>query len=1083
MQQSYFVPESEIAKYNDDEFVMEEVPGSERGATHRKKYEKGTFIYRLAGRDRQKSASYYTPECLTQCVVKYALKELLKGRSADDILKLTICEPAMGSGAFLNEAINQLSDAYLERKQKETDQKISPGDYREERQKVKAYLATHNCYGVDLNPIATELAKVSLWLNTIYENSRCPWFGLRLAVGNSMIGARRQVFKADDLKRKKSKDNPNWLGLVPEHVPLGPAWQDRPRNSVYHFLVPDEGMAAFDSDNVIKELAQAEVKAIKEWRKEFCKPFDKGEVAKLIELSNAVDALWKQVIQERSKAARQTNQPIPIWGQEPPKENPLSIPAQEKVAAELERYYTAYRRLKLAMDYWCALWFWPIPEAAKLPSRDELLFDMELILKGTIQTPHPDALLGQLFPGEPVNTEHVQFVGRFGMVNIDELLEKNERLRIVYQVAQEIRFHHWELRFADLFAERGGFDLIVGNPPWVKVEWNESGFFFDIEPLFALRDLSTTQIAGQRNGLLTTAKRLCDFEREFVAQDGSKNYINGVQNYPLLVGVQANLYKCFLTLSWVIGSGGCTVGIIHQEGVFDDPKGGLLRQEMYRRLAYRFHFKNELLLFDISNQRPFEISISRSTPASSISFYCMFNLFHPATIDGSMIHDGNGAIPGIKTEDNHWDLRPHRSRLIEIDLDQLRLFARLYASADETVTQSRLPAIHSDELLHVLEVFAKQSRRLADMANTYFATQHFKESYARDDGTIRWENRYPRGCAEWVISGPHFFVANPFGKIPNDGCENNLDYSNIDLVSIEDDFLPRTNYVPACSADEYLRRTPAFNRRPITEFFRLAFRNMISPSGERTLIGAIIPPLTAHVHSVKSYAFTCDRMLCLFASLTASLPFDYFVRSSGRSGLQEIPELLPVVSETTVVSELLIEKSLQLNCLTCHYASLWESVTGTPWHRFCALRTDRERRMALVELDTLAALALNLTEEELVTIYRVQFPVLRQYERENLYDQTGRLIPKGVLDLATRNNIDIQQPLIVASFRGPVGVVGEVETPGLGVTGGIVWEDPKMEPRMKRVYPPPFTKCDREADMRQAYRAFQERIRSQEKAP
>src|SRR5262249_11593743 len=326
-QQSYFVPESEIAKYNDDEFVQEEVPGSERGATRRKKYDKGTFIYRLAGRDRQKSASYYTPECLTQCVVKYALKELLKDKSADDILKLTICEPAMGSGAFLNEAINQLADAYLERKQKETDQKIPPGDYPVERQKVKAYLATHNCYGVDLNPIATELAKVSLWLNTIYPESRCPWFGLRLAVGNSLIGGRRQVFKADDLKRKKSKDNPNWLGLVPDHVPLGPGWQDRPQNSVYHFLVPDEGMAAFAGGQLIRELAKEEVRAIKDWRKDFCKPFDREEVAKLIELSDAVDALWKQVIQERTKAAKQTNQPIPVWGQQPAKDNTLSIPA------------------------------------------------------------------------------------------------------------------------------------------------------------------------------------------------------------------------------------------------------------------------------------------------------------------------------------------------------------------------------------------------------------------------------------------------------------------------------------------------------------------------------------------------------------------------------------------------------------------------------------------------------------------------------------------------------------------------------------------------------------------------------------
>lgn len=76
-------------------------------------YAKGTFIYRLAGREREKSASYYTPEVLTKCLVKYALKELLKDKSADDILHLTICEPAMGSAAFLNEAINQLAQAMV----------------------------------------------------------------------------------------------------------------------------------------------------------------------------------------------------------------------------------------------------------------------------------------------------------------------------------------------------------------------------------------------------------------------------------------------------------------------------------------------------------------------------------------------------------------------------------------------------------------------------------------------------------------------------------------------------------------------------------------------------------------------------------------------------------------------------------------------------------------------------------------------------------------------------------------------------------------------------------------------------------
>ncbi|MFW6087784.1 MAG: hypothetical protein ACODAG_11310, partial [Myxococcota bacterium] len=229
-EQAFFVPESEVHRYREDELVFEERDDEGHVTRAHRKYDPGTFIFRLAGRDRETSASYYTPEVLTDCLVKYSLKELLgphpsersepagraparpqrsgdprregsrdpspseaRALTADEILELTVCEPAMGSGAFLVEAIDQLADAYLERKQHETGETIPPDAYPHEKQKVKAHLAAHNCHGVDLNPMAPNLGAVSLWLASMHRGQQTPWFGARLAVGNSLVGARLEV--------------------------------------------------------------------------------------------------------------------------------------------------------------------------------------------------------------------------------------------------------------------------------------------------------------------------------------------------------------------------------------------------------------------------------------------------------------------------------------------------------------------------------------------------------------------------------------------------------------------------------------------------------------------------------------------------------------------------------------------------------------------------------------------------------------------------------------------------------------------------------------------------------------------------
>lgn len=163
-------------------------------------------------------------------------------------------------------------------------------------------------------------------------------------------------------------------------------------------------------------------------------------------------------------------------------------------------------------------------------------------------------------------------------------------------------------------------------------------------------------------------------------------------------------------------------------------------------------------------------------------------LFHPDMIDRSMLHDGSGESPGVQHSAGGWDLRPHRSRLVNVDLEILADWALLFDEPGTPAAEARLlrPVTTAD--LASLSVLARQPSRLADLS--YNWTRGHEEDRAKRDGVIRWQTETPDTWDDVVLQGPHFSVATPFNKQPNENCKHNQDYSDWDLECLPERVVP-----------------------------------------------------------------------------------------------------------------------------------------------------------------------------------------------------------------------------------------------------------------------------------------------------
>lgn len=1116
--QSWFVPAARLAEFHRDEVVR--TPEGEPRI-----YKPGTFILHLNGIDREKSASYYTPEVLTRCLVQEALRELLKGyepADADKILRLKLCEPAMGSGAFLNEAASQLAHHYLELKQKQIGKRIEPGRYGDEHRRVQHYIAVNNIYGVDLNPTAVELGALSLWLGSmhqllvkdgegqepdIYKPGATPWFGLRLRAGNSLIGARLAVFTTAHLKAGK---HTGANAVAPRTLRPG---ESRKKNEIYHFLLFDEAMVPAARDSFVKARRSIECDAVARWVKDHVRPaYDDERVLEvLLRISDTVDASLRSYWNQRDKALEETKCTATVWPEESGSEHALragpTLQEQERIKAELESTSGFFQRIKLLMDSWCALWFWPIERAAELPTRSAWLAAAEVLLE-TRPSLAFDGYAERLSKALAFDIGLLFTANRDTVPDTEALSATLPWYGTSSEIAQAQRFMHWELSFPEVLVfcknavmgEGGqGFDLVVGNPPWIKATFAEMPVLSELDPMLGVKEGKIGTFLKRKDELLAEEKGARFFEGEVESASGVAAFLGSTTLYPALKGGQTNLYKNFIVRSWDwLGERGIGA-LIHDIGIFNETKGGQLRKALYPRLRGVYQFRNELTLFKGTNDHgrmQFSLTIYSATP-SSVHFSICCNLFHPNTLKECRDGDPRVVVPGMKSEQGTWELRGHPSRIVLLEEIDLELLSDLAGVPRKSATSAPLAQIHSQEILAVIKKICEGAVSIEGAGVSTTVTTYFHESGGQRNGEITRQDDpsyHAQSTDEVILTGPLFYVATPFNKTSRTICESSGAFDPLDLTTLPPDFLPRTVYKPGDrngnrTKFEQVRQQVGVNsvlKQPIVGMYRYGFRNMCQPSSERSLIGAIFPPGFSSVHTVMYLGILNPERTVQWAGVFSSLIADFILRVKGRTHVYE-SDLLSTPDVAPPFVTPLVTRTLRLQTLTTHYAPLylqtapptissdsftstnpmltndhelpWHQLSPTAWNYHTPLRTDFARRQALLEIDVLVALSLNINLDELLTMYRVQFPVLRQYEKHDEYDATGRRLPNTARK--TPGAKELREARRQFGDEHPIT---------------ITWPTDGGNSTETQTFYPPFERVDREAEYAVAYEEFKKRL-------
>lgn len=441
---------------------------------------------------RKATGSFYTPQPIAEYLVRRTLGPLVEDAPPERILKLRVVDPAMGSGAFLVAACRYLADAYQSAMVRRGGCQAS--DFTErERIAIRRAIAERCLYGVDVNPMAVQLARLSLWLATLAADRPLTFLDHHLQTGDSLLGT--------------------WLANLARPPIEGPLRRARDRST----------LPLFDEDAIAGALR---------------------------------DAL-----------------PIRLRLEDTPADTIDQVRAKERALAALGRRDTMLSRWKRVADLWCAPWFTTKDAPVPAPAFTAL---SDVLLSGAGSLPAAAA---------------------------------DRYLDAASAAARTYRLFHWELEFPEAFFDGegrrlpdGGFDAVVGNPPWDMLR----------------ADAGTP---GDRAQGRSEAGRVLRFTRDA-----------GV--YTSQSDGHANRYQLFLERSIALTRPGGRIGMVLPFGLATDHGSGPLRRHLLKRcdVDALVGFDNQQAVFPIHRSVRFLLlTASAGSPTSSIA--CRLGERDPAALE------------------------------------------------------------------------------------------------------------------------------------------------------------------------------------------------------------------------------------------------------------------------------------------------------------------------------------------------------------------------------------------------------------------------------------------------------------------